>query len=90
MAPVRQIRLAFGSQQIGLRKPADEIYKHVEKVTGFSGSQILFFDDIEENIVAARRNGWLGELIARDGEPIKQIRKHLVRLLPNVAWSFSP
>jgi len=78
--PFDKFDFAFGSQQIGHRKPADEIYKHVEQVTGYSGPQILFFDDIEENIVAAKRSGWTAELIARDGEPIRQIRKHLERL----------
>ena len=83
--PFDKFDFAFGSQQIGLRKPSDEIYRHVEKVTGFSGPQILFFDDIEENIIAARRNGWLAESIARDGEPIRQIRKHLagMRIIEN-------
>lgn len=69
----------FGSHLIGHRKPAMQIYQHVEQATGFKGPQIIFFDDIEENVTAARNNGWLAELIARDHQPIRQVREHLSR-----------
>lgn len=70
---------AFGSHDIGHRKPADQIYHFVENATGFRGDEILFFDDIEANVLAARRVGWLAELVARDHQPIRQIRAHLKR-----------
>jgi putative hydrolase of the HAD superfamily len=77
--PFENFDYAFGSQEIGLRKPSDEIYRHVESTTGFRGDQILFFDDIEENVQAARNSRWHAEVIARDHEPIRQIREHLKR-----------
>jgi putative hydrolase of the HAD superfamily len=79
-APLAGLRHRFGSQLIGIRKPDPKIYEHVEQALKLEGSQILFFDDLPENIEAARQRGWLGEVIAHDGEPVKQARRHLSRL----------
>ena len=48
----------FASQLLGCAKPGREIY---EKVIGFlrvKPQDVLFFDDREENVVAARQLGW--------------------------------
>jgi FMN phosphatase YigB (HAD superfamily) len=39
--------------------------------------RIVFFDDVEENVAAARRRGWRGQRILHDGDPIAQVRRHL-------------
>ncbi|HMI88149.1 MAG TPA: HAD-IA family hydrolase, partial [Polyangiaceae bacterium] len=44
-------------------KPAPDIYRAFEKATGRSGSQILFFDDLAENVAAAKSLGWHAERI---------------------------
>jgi glucose-1-phosphatase len=76
-APLKKLDYLFASHIIGIRKPEEGIYRHVEKTTGISGNKILFFDDKEENIVAAKGCGWHAELIQWDGNPVGQIRKHL-------------
>ena len=38
---------------------------------------ILFFDDRRENVEAARRRGWNAQPIAKDGDPVPQIRRIL-------------
>jgi FMN phosphatase YigB (HAD superfamily) len=70
----------FASHLIGARKPDAKIYDHVEQASGFSGGQIVFFDDLPENIAAARQHGWHAEQILPDGEPVAQMRGHLNRL----------
>lgn len=52
----------FYSHLIHMIKPNREIYAFVEDVIGFKGLQILFIDDREENIQAAKAFGWNAEL----------------------------
>jgi len=47
----------FLSSTIGLRKPDTVAYDHVVKAIGVPASRILFFDDLAENIEAARAYG---------------------------------
>jgi putative hydrolase of the HAD superfamily len=70
----------FASHLIGLRKPDTAIYDHVEKALSFSGEQIVFFDDLADNITAAADRGWIARLIALDGDPVAQVRAHLKSL----------
>ncbi|MFO6299940.1 glucose-1-phosphatase [Rahnella selenatireducens] len=45
------------SQNLGMRKPEPEIFHHVLEKEGFSASEAVFFDDVAENIEAARAAG---------------------------------
>lgn len=75
--PMDRLTYRFASHLAGCRKPADEIYAHVERETGCDGRSILFFDDLEENIEAAQRRGWRGFRIMPGEEPVAQIRRCL-------------
>lgn len=77
--PLEKLKYRFASFQMGCRKPGEQIYRMVEQATGLSGSQILFFDDLTANIETATKIGWNAQQIAHDGEPIRQVRKHLLR-----------
>jgi putative hydrolase of the HAD superfamily len=46
------------SADIGHQKPAREFFAAVEDRTGFDGPNLLFFDDQEPNVLAARERGW--------------------------------
>lgn len=46
------------SADIGYAKPDDEFFAAVEDRTGFDGPHLLFFDDQERNVQAARARGW--------------------------------
>jgi putative hydrolase of the HAD superfamily len=70
----------FASHLIGHRKPADAIYEHVEKETGRRGDEIVFFDDLKENIEAATRRGWIGVQVEKGSNPVEQMRKALTAL----------
>ena len=48
---------AFASHEVGLRKPAPEVYEHVLAEMGVRAADATFFDDVETNVEAARRLG---------------------------------
>ncbi|MGP1272782.1 MAG: HAD-IA family hydrolase [Phycisphaerales bacterium] len=74
---VRQLHHRHASHLLGLAKPELPIYRAFEAETGFGATDILFFDDREDNIDAARRAGWRAERIDPDGDPASQIRSLL-------------
>jgi putative hydrolase of the HAD superfamily len=76
--PLERLQHRFGSHLIGARKPDDAIYAHVERATGFRGPQVVFFDDMMENVEGARRRGWGAHQIDRErDEPVPQMREVL-------------
>lgn len=65
------------SHLLRLAKPDPAIYAAYERKTGFTGPEILFFDDTQENIDAARAAGWRAEHIDHTGDTADQMRTHL-------------
>lgn len=47
----------FASHEMGLRKPELAAFEHISKVTGIAASSIVFYDDLIENVEAARLAG---------------------------------
>ncbi|MEE9343531.1 MAG: HAD-IA family hydrolase [Gammaproteobacteria bacterium] len=47
----------FASSEIGRRKPEPDAYQRVISALGVPAQKILFFDDLIENVEAARRSG---------------------------------
>lgn len=74
---VQRIQHRFASHLLQLAKPDTAIYARFERLTGVRGGDILFFDDREENVVAARNRGWLAEWIDAGRDTIPQIRTRL-------------
>lgn len=73
-----QVRLA--SHELGLAKPAPAIYHAARERFGVPGEQIVFFDDLSENIEAARSAGWRACLIDPLGDTAAQVEHHLSTL----------
>lgn len=48
------------SHEIGFTKPEEEIYRAVEKVSGFPSEEYVFIDDILEYVNEAKNIGWDG------------------------------
>jgi putative hydrolase of the HAD superfamily len=71
------LRHRFASHLIGARKPDQAAYVHVERETGVAPQRILFFDDVPENVEAARRRGWRGHVVERCVNPVPLIRQML-------------
>jgi glucose-1-phosphatase len=75
--PLLEYRAA--SHLMGLAKPGVEIFHAYEKVTGIPGAEVLFFDDLAENVAGARAAGWNVEQIDHTGDTATQVRSHLAR-----------
>jgi FMN phosphatase YigB (HAD superfamily) len=74
---VSRLRKHFASHLFGLAKPDDAIYRAFEQATGLEGGEILFFDDLPENVAAARARGWRAERIDPEAETVPQLRRLL-------------
>lgn len=74
---IRRLRHAHASHLLGVTKPDPSIYAEFERRTGHRGRQILFFDDLPENVAAARAAGWYAELIDHTSDTAAQIDRHL-------------
>jgi putative hydrolase of the HAD superfamily len=74
---VLRIRRRFASHIEGFAKPDPRFYRALEAATGFAGRQILFFDDITDNIRSARGLGWNAHRIEPTKETAPQIRAYL-------------
>ncbi len=76
------------SHLLGLHKPDPAIYRAFEARTGYSGGEILFFDDLEENCLAARSAGWRAHRVDHEGETAAEIRgvllSHAVPINPPI------
>lgn len=69
----------LASHLVGYAKPDERIYIALENTTGHQGSDILFFDDLPDNVEAAKKRGWRAELIDHTGDTAAQIESHLRR-----------
>lgn len=56
--PLHRLTYQFASHLVRARKPDAAIYEHLERQTGIAPAAILFFDDLAENVAAARARGW--------------------------------
>ena len=76
---VGRVMHRFASHLIGARKPDARIYAHLEREMRRAGHEIIFFDDREENVEAARDRGWTAELIDHRADTAAQLLQWLRR-----------
>lgn len=67
----------LASHLVGEKKPHARIYDALEQETGHAGGDVLFFDDLAENVAAAQARGWRAELVAVCDDPIPFLRDRL-------------
>jgi len=72
------IEIRHASHLFGMNKPHADIYRAFEAATGFHAAEILFADDLSENIGAARSLGWNAVHIDHAGSPAEQIARALI------------
>ena len=65
------------SHLFGLAKPDRAIYHEFAQRTGFAPGQIVFFDDLPENVGAARMAGWKSHVVDHMGDTAGQMRGYL-------------
>jgi HAD superfamily hydrolase (TIGR01509 family) len=56
----RLFDVAISSADAGRRKPDPALYRHAEARLGAGGADLVFVDDVEANVQAARALGWRG------------------------------
>jgi putative hydrolase of the HAD superfamily len=75
-----KLRTRLASHLLRLHKPDPAIFAAAERRLKTSGSAILYFDDLEENVAAAREAGWNAvevDPLARTDEQIaRALRMH--------------
>jgi len=64
---LRRIQRPHVSHLMGLHKPDPAIYRAFEASVGRQPEEILFFDDLQENVDAARRAGWQAVQVGEGG-----------------------
>ncbi|MBK7404854.1 MAG: HAD-IA family hydrolase [Phycisphaerales bacterium] len=74
---VGSVRHPHASHLLGLIKPGEAIYRAFERETGFRPSEILFFDDLLDNVEGAARAGWEARRIDHEGDTASQIERAL-------------
>jgi putative hydrolase of the HAD superfamily len=76
-AVLARLRHRFASHLVRARKPDAGIYEHLERETGARAERIVFFDDLADNVEAARRRGWTAHVVPVGENPIPGIRRVL-------------
>ena len=73
------------SQEINLLKPDPEVFNLFDAKAGTSPESIVYFDDHEGNVLAAKQHGWNAFLVDHQGDPAAQMRDALreSRMLPS-------
>lgn len=74
-AALARIQHQYASHQLGLAKPDPAIYAAFQERSGFPAQRIVFFDDLAENIAAARACGWDAVQIDHTGDTAQQVRR---------------
>ncbi len=74
---VGALRHQHASHLLGLVKPDEAIYRRFEVLVDRRPEEIVFFDDLPENVEAASRSGWDAIRIDHAGDPAAQIRAAL-------------
>lgn len=75
-----QITTTLASHELRLAKPDPAIYAAAEECLGAPPERIVFFDDLPENVAAARERGWNAHHIDHAAPTAPQMRRALAAL----------
>ncbi|MBX3321612.1 MAG: HAD-IA family hydrolase [Phycisphaeraceae bacterium] len=74
-----QLRSRLASHELRIAKPDRSIYTTAAEHFGVEPRHIVFFDDLAENVEAARACGWNAHQIDHEGDTASQIIAHLAQ-----------
>ena len=77
--PILNVNYYFLSFEMRTTKPLPQYYYQVERETGNVTTDILFFDDSRDNVIAAGNRGWHAHQIVQGSSPLEQIETMLKR-----------
>ena len=72
-------RHVFTSCELGARKPEPLAFLHLTKRIGQAAERVLFFDDLEENVLGARQAGLQAHRVTRPEEIAALLQKRSAR-----------
>lgn len=67
----------FTSHELGMMKPDPAVFRHVIRTIGTTPDRLLFLDDVNENVQAARASGMRSEQTVGVHEVEDALRSHL-------------
>lgn len=76
----RALHHRVASHLVGEAKPGEAIFRAFESLARCSPGEVLFFDDLGENVEAAERAGWRAVRVDHEGDPAAQMRGVLEEL----------
>jgi glucose-1-phosphatase len=76
-ASPRLPRHKHASHLLGMAKPSPDIYREFASRVGIRPSEILFFEDLPDNVEAARMAGWQAVLVDHTGDTAAQVSQAL-------------
>lgn len=59
----------FYSARLGVKKPDMEFFTKVQAAAGLRGEELLFIDDVGQNIEAALKAGWQAHHWTKESSP---------------------
>jgi len=74
---ISRLEHIHASHLLGACKPDETIYTAFERELDIAPNEVLFFDDLPENVAAAKARGWRSEQIDHEGDTAAQMRGHL-------------
>lgn len=81
---ILELRHPLASHLLGCSKPDARIYELARATFSehavVSPGEIVFFDDLEENVLAARALGWTALTVDPAGDTVGEMRRHLTEL----------
>ncbi len=87
-AAVQTLGTRLASHELKLLKPEPPIFRAAEAALGCSSAEIAFFDDMSENVAAARACGWHAWQIDPLGSPSAQVERALAER--GIRWRETP
>jgi len=78
---IKELDFKMVSQEVRLLKPEPAIFQLFDAQAETSPDQVVYFDDHEGNVLAAREHGWNAVLIDHEGDTAAQMREALKGLL---------
>ncbi|MEO0587664.1 MAG: HAD family phosphatase [Planctomycetota bacterium] len=80
LLPLDRLHHRLTSFEMGRRKPNRDIYDHAAALLSLKPAELVFFDDTEPNVAAARDAGWHAHPIDPTRDTMPQMRDHLATL----------
>lgn len=86
---IRDLDYKVVSHTVNLVKPEPALFRMFDADTEMSPQFVVFFDDHEGNVLAAKEHGWQAALVDHQGNPAEQMRQALasIELLPATTGS---